>query len=310
VPPPLFEEGLRDEVIERWQAEGLRSAADLHAVVHYDRRERLTLDASLRPGPAEGLPCDLPPSELRARLRPGDPARMPENWDDCVRAWRDRECVLEVCVHSGFFLTQGADRWDAVERVLLMARDEPGRLRGVMEAVADCVVGLIERLAVDVQPDMAIFSEPISGPDRPLIGPRTYEDLVLSTYRPIIAALRAAGCPVAVFQTYANSRALLPGVVEAGFDCLWAVESGEGAMDYREIRATFGNALRLIGGVDLDLLRTDPATIRCEMERAIPPLLAGGAYIPLADGRVRPDVPLANYLAYRRALERLVGVAR
>ncbi|MBM3495954.1 MAG: hypothetical protein FJX72_16765, partial [Armatimonadetes bacterium] len=57
--PPLFEEGLRDEVIERWQDEGLDGPERLQALVRYDRRERITLDTGLRP-PLEGaLPCDL-----------------------------------------------------------------------------------------------------------------------------------------------------------------------------------------------------------------------------------------------------------
>ena len=31
-------------------------------------------------------------------------------------------------------------------------------------------------------------------------------------------------------------------------------------------------------------------------------LKAGGGYVPLADGRVRPDVPLENYVYYRQLL--------
>jgi hypothetical protein len=43
------------------------------------------------------------------------------------------------------------------------------------------------------------------------------------------------------------------------------------------------------------------------MEAIVPPLLAQGGYIPLADGRVRKDVPFANYAYYRRLLEEMTG---
>ncbi|NLH98945.1 MAG: hypothetical protein GX446_05565 [Chthonomonadales bacterium] len=305
--PPLFEEGLRDDVMERWRAQGLASEDELRAMVTFDRRERITLDTSPKPALTAPMPCDADMSELRRRFNASAPGRLPEEWGQCIEQWRTRDTVLELFVHSGFFLTQGADIWDRVHRILLMSHDAPDRVLGVMEAVGACATELVRRVLADVEVDMAIFSEPISGPDRPLLGPRMYERLVLSTYRPIVAELHRGGCAAIVFQTYANTRALLPSVVEAGFNCLWAVESGEGAMDYAEIRREFGRDLRLIGGIDLDLLRTDPPTIRQAMRRIVPPLLADGGYVPLADGRVRSDVHLANYLCYREELMRLTA---
>jgi hypothetical protein len=73
-------------------------------------------------------------------------------------------------------------------------------------------------------------------------------------------------------------------------------------MDYRSLRQEFGRDLRLIGGIDLDALRVDKAAIRREIEEKVPPLIEDGGYIPLADGRVRADVPFENYAYYRRLL--------
>jgi uroporphyrinogen decarboxylase len=74
-------------------------------------------------------------------------------------------------------------------------------------------------------------------------------------------------------------------------------------MDYRDLRQEFGPDLRLIGGIDLDALRQDKEAIRREVEEKLPPLLGDGGYVPLADGRVREDVPYENYLYYRRLLQ-------
>jgi hypothetical protein len=39
--------------------------------------------------------------------------------------------------------------------------------------------------------------------------------------------------------------------------------------------------------------------------RVVPPLLEQGGYIPLADGRVRANIPFSSYRAYRRLLQEL-----
>jgi hypothetical protein len=77
------------------------------------------------------------------------------------------------------------------------------------------------------------------------------------------------------------------------------------AMDYRNLKKEFGKNLKFIGGIDLDTLRKDKESIRKEIETKVPPLLKQGGYIPLADGRVREDVPFENYVYYRQLLERV-----
>ena len=80
------------------------------------------------------------------------------------------------------------------------------------------------------------------------------------------------------------------------------------AMDYRSLRRQFGRELRLIGGVDVDTLLLSRDAIRREIKTKVPPLLAQGGYVPLADGRVRVNVPWENYVYYRQVLEEVTRV--
>ncbi len=116
---------------------------------------------------------------------------------------------------------------------------------------------------------------------------------------------RRHGVAAICLVTFANARVLLPSIVNAGFNCLWACEVNTQAMDYRRIRREFGRDLRLIGGIDLDTLSVGKAAIRREMLSKAAPLLTEGGYIPLADGRVRANVPFENYAYYRRLMEKL-----
>jgi uroporphyrinogen decarboxylase len=79
-------------------------------------------------------------------------------------------------------------------------------------------------------------------------------------------------------------------------------------MDYRDLRREFGRDLRLIGGIDLDVLRCDKDAIRREVEEKVPALLADGGYIPMLDGRVRADIPFESYCYYKRLLEKKIGM--
>ena len=130
-----------------------------------------------------------------------------------------------------------------------------------------------------------------------------YEKFVLKNYEPILDVLRRHNIATICLQTFANARMLIPSILKWGFNCLWACEVNIGAMDYRSLRKEFGRDLRLIGGIDLDALRKDKAAIQYEIEEKVPPLIEDGGFIPLADGRVRADVPFENYVYYRRLLE-------
>ena len=125
-------------------------------------------------------------------------------------------------------------------------------------------------------------------------------------YQPVFDVFDRYGVSTIIFRTYANARILLPSVLESGFNCLWACEVNTEAMDYRDLRREFGRDLRLIGGIDLDALRHGKEAVRHEIEEKVPPLLADGGYVPLADGRVREDVPYSVYAYYRDLLKKAI----
>lgn len=302
---PYFEEGLRDDVLDRWREQGLPPGADLAAMFATDFRERVPVDIEPRPAIEEWPRTVREVERLRERLDPDDPARYPADWDDRVRAWRSRDHVLELFVHRGFFLSMGVRAWRSFEPVVYLLKDDPALVHAIMDLQGEFAARIVDRVLAEVEVDMVAFSEPIGGNDRPLLSPGTYREFVLASYAPALAAIRRRQVAATAFVTYANARVLLPKVIAAGFDCLWACEVNNEAMDYLDIRREFGPDLGLIGGIDLDTLLQDPAAIEREMEAKVPPLLAQGRYIPLADGRVRAEVPFANYAHYRRTLARL-----
>jgi uroporphyrinogen decarboxylase len=201
----------------------------------------------------------------------------------------------------------GVYDWERFTEVMYLVHDDPGFVRAALSMQGEFAAGLLERLLRDVTLDAVIFSEPIGGNDRPLVSPRTYEEFVLKSYEPALDVLRRSGVKTVIFRTYANSRALIPSIIKWGFNCLWACETNIASMNYPDLRREFGRDLRLIGGIDLDALRHGREQIRREIMEKVPLLLDGGGYVPLADGRVREDMPFENYAYYRELLAKVTG---
>jgi hypothetical protein len=304
---PCFEEGIRDGVLDIWRQQGLAPDVDLCEMFSYDRHEEMSLDLGPRPRFERWPNSSSDLDELRSRFNAADAGRLPENWPDRVRAWHVRDHVLMLPVHVGFFQALGVDGWTRFREVIYLLKDEPAFIRDALAIVGQFAADLAARLLAEVEVDAAIFSEPIGGNDRALLSPKDYESFVLPSYQPILDVLRQHGVETIIMRTYANARVLVPSMLKWGVNCLWACEVDVEAMDYHDLRREFGRDLRLIGGIDLDLLHQDQETIRSEIEGKAPLLLKQGGYIPLADGRVRPDVPFAQYVYYRQILERVAS---
>ena len=303
---PYFEEGIRKEVFQAWRGQGLDSAAELAGMFPSDGRQEVEIDGYPHPGFIRWPVSSSGLNGLRRRLKPNE-SRLPEGWRKKVTLWRARQGVLMLEVHHGFFLSMGVNDWRRFYHVVESLADQPDYVLKTMQIEAEMVAKLAERFLAEVQIEAAIFSEPIGGNNGSLISPRMYEQFVLSSYIPVLDVLRRHGVQVIILRTYANARVLIPSMLKFGLNCLWACETNAAAMDYRSIRKEFGRDLRLIGGIDLDVLREGREAIRREVEEKVPPLLAQGGYVPLADGRVRADIPLENYIFYRKLLEKITG---
>jgi uroporphyrinogen decarboxylase len=304
---PYFEEGIRGDVIEAWRDQGLPAGADPSEMFQSDRREEPEVE--LDPIPElESWPQTIEElAVLRSRLDPADPRRLPADWAEHRKAGPDRDYTLMLEVHNGFFLSMGVRGWNRFSELMREVIEDKKLVRASMAVKGDFAAALAERLLDEVEIDAAVFSEPIGGNDRPLISPRMYEDLVLRSYEPLLDVLRNRGVETIIFRTYANARLLIPSILKWGFNCLWACEVNTGTMDYRALRREFGRDLRLVGGIDLDALRVGKDAIRREIEEKVPPLLADGGYVPLADGRVRPEVSFQNYIYYRSLLREITS---
>ncbi len=299
---PYFEEGIRDDVLETWKKQGHPVWAEAQEIFKSDGMEEIKIDLVPVPG-FKGWPKTFKELEsLEKHLEKIKLKRVLPKWHKQVKRLREREHVLMVRVHEGFFISMGVEDGRSFTRLMYQIMDEPDFVREFMRVMGQYAARLTEAVLREVEADALVFSEPIGSNAGALISPRTYESLVLPSYEPILALAREHGVGTLICRTYANIKALIPSLLKWGIDCLWACEVEQEVMNYPGLRQEFGRELKLIGGIDLDALRKGPEAIREAIE-AVAPLAEEGGYIPLADGRVRADVPYENYLYYRKLLK-------
>jgi uroporphyrinogen decarboxylase len=305
---PYFEEGIRSDVIQAWRRQGLKSKSAFEEMFRHDRREEIHPDLEPLPRLHQWPSSADDLKRLRRRLNPEDARRLPRKWPSQARDMQHWQDAAMLHVHRGLFLSMGVEGWGRFIEVIELLGGNPALVHDALMIQGEFAARLAERVLRAVQVAAAVFSEPIAESRGPLISPKMYREIVLPTYDPLMEVLKRHRVESIIFVSWANSRLLIPAILERGFNCLWAYETNPLAMDYRELRREFGRDLRLIGGIDLDVLRQGKDAIRREVEEKVPALLADGGYIPMLDGRVRVDVPFENYVYYKRLLERLIGV--
>ena len=299
---PYFEEGIRDDVIATWQKQGMPAGQPPWRPA--DEREEIKLDVDPHPEIKDWPNTFKELDHLQERLDPSDPRRLPEDWDP--ERLKKRDGVLMLRVHEGLFLSMGVGDAKSFTRLMYQLADQPDLVHRYMRYHGEFAAALAERVLREVKVDALVFSEPIGDNNGALISPHMYQDLVLPSYQPLLDLAQQYDIKTIICRTYANMKVLIPSLLKWGIDVLWACEVEQTVMNYPALRAEFGRDLKLIGGIDLDALRQGKAAIRQAVEM-VRPLVAEGGYIPLADGRVRAEVPYENYLYYRELLSELTS---
>jgi hypothetical protein len=303
--PPLFPEGIREEVLAAWHTQGLPDGTELDSLFLYDPFEQLDPDVYPSPAIEDWSDPQQVLSVLCQRLDPEDPRRLPDDWDSLVKGWKDRSYPLFLRIHPGLFLSLGIEEWRSFAPAILRLVDQPDFVHEVLSIQANFAARLAGKILRQVDLDGIIFSEPIAGNHGALISAEMYRTFELQSYAPIFKVLRDHKVPAIIWRSYANPASLLPEVVKYPFNVLWLCETPPGAVTPAQVRQVAGSDLTLIGGIDSDVLYKDSQAIQ-QAILAVQPFMAAGHFIPLADGRVREDVPYSNYAFYRQELRRIL----
>ncbi len=199
------------------------------------------------------------------------------------------ECMHPMCGHEYMLMGMALD---------------PEWVQDMCNVYAELIINVWEELFdAEGLPDGIFFYEDMGFKGKPFMSPAMYKQIVWPAHKRTFQWARARGLPVIV-HSCGYVAPLIPGLIEAGMDCLQAMEVKAG-MDLVELKKAYGDHIALFGGMDIRALETnDHAIVQAELEAKLPDAMKGGGYILHSDHSVSSRVEYSTYQFFReRGLE-------
>jgi len=174
--------------------------------------------------------------------------------------------------------------------------DEPELISDMLEAAADMVCAVIDRVSAICHVDYLHVHEDFAGKSGPLIGPGQIREFLQPYYARIWDRAREAGAEVFSIDSDGDIRPVIAPLMACGINQIYPMEPVTG-MDMAAVRARHPDLI-LKGGIDKHVLRKDREAIRQELERKLQSSLRGGATVFGLDHRIPNGTPLCNYRYY------------
>lgn len=253
-------------------------------------------------------------------------ASTPEHVDYSVKEQKDWEAVKEQlqptknriffesykaekkrCEEdSRFFCWAGVNVFESMhpvcghEYMLMGMALEPEWVADMANTYADLHINLMEILISEAgKPDGMYFFEDMGFKERPFMSPDMYRELIMPAHKKTIDFAHSHDIPV-IMHSCGFIEPLLPYMVEAGIDCLQAMEIKAG-MDLIRIHKNFGDKIALMGGLDARLVgNNDLPGIKKELEAKISAVKDNYGFILHTDHSIPES---AEYESYKYFLE-------
>jgi uroporphyrinogen decarboxylase len=196
------------------------------------------------------------------------------------------ECIHPVCGHENMLVGMALDPEWVLDMTMTYAKLQ---------------VALMEILfAKEGLPDGIWFYEDMGFKGRPFMSPDMYRELVQPAHQYTFDYAHSLGLPVIVHSCGMIEK-LVPGLIQAGMDCLQVIEVKAG-MDLLKLHRLYGDKIALCGGIDVrELYSNDVDRVDAELMRKIPEAMKGFGYILHSDHSIPNTV---DYPVFRHFLDK------
>ncbi len=187
------------------------------------------------------------------------------------------------------------------EYMLMGMALDPDWVRDMCHVYADLAIDLMETLfAEEGKPDAVWFFEDMGFKAKPFMSPAMYRDIIWPSHKRTFDYVHAIGSKVIV-HSCGFVEALVPGLIEAGMDCLQAMEIKAG-MNLLEMKKKYGDQIALFGGLDVRTLESnDPSQVTEMLQTQLPVVMEPSGYILHTDHSIPTSV---NYHTYKHFVEK------
>ncbi len=236
----------------------------------------------------------------RKHMRADDSSRFPDNWDELVAEYRNRDYPLQL-THRGVYGFCRDRMGD--ENLAYAFYDQPELVHDMMDHYTDMAIELWEMQCREVEFDLIECWEDMAYNSGSLISPRTFREFMTPQYRKIAEFAARHDIPIVLVDSDGFIEDLTELMLEGGVTALYPyeVQCGNDVGRVLDRYPTVG----CIGGLDKQVMARGREAIDAEMERARR-LIEKGRFIPGPDHFVLSDVSFANYRYFMEQLREVV----
>ena len=230
--------------------------------------------------------------KLKTSLNGKDQARYPDNFDEDLKWRRWRNEIVGINFRSFFGFPRkimGLENWCTT------FYDNPGLVERMIFDRLEFAKDLFTRVLQTGAVDFVQIWEDMAFKTAPLLSPELVRQYMLPAYKSLVDFFRSYGVKLIMVDSDGHVLDLIPIWIEAGIDGCHPCEIAAGS-DPCVIRADYPK-VALIGGVDKRKIARGKEGVDAELERLMP-VIRQGAYIPMIDHFVPPDISYETFLYY------------
>lgn len=235
---------------------------------------------------------------IKPKLKP-DPKRI--NFEGY------RKAKQHAAEKNRFFVWSGVNVFELMhpvcghEYMLIGMALDPDWIKDMVETYANLTINLQEILfAQEGYPDGIWYYEDMGFKGKPFFSPAMYKEIIQPGHKKSFDFAHSHNLPVIV-HSCGMVEPLVPGLLEAGMDCLQVIEVKAG-MDLLKLYKEYGERLSFMGGIDVRVLYTnDKELVKKELESKIPFVMGNYGYALHSDHSIPNTV---NYDTYRYFIEK------
>jgi uroporphyrinogen decarboxylase len=212
-----------------------------------------------------------------------------------------RDAKRAAAEKGRFFCWSGVNVFEIMKDItghinmLMGMKLDPDWVEDMVETYTNLTIALQEMLfAEEGCPDGIWYYEDMGYKLHPFMSPRMYGEILLPGHKRSVGWAHSRDLPV-ILHSCGYVEPLVPGLLEAGIDCLQVIEVKAG-MDLLRLYQNYGERLSFMGGIDVRVLyNNDRAEIDRELEAKIPLVKGRCGYVLHSDHSIPYNVHHDTY---------------
>ncbi len=245
---------------------------------------------------------------------PWDHANDPGFWD----ALRTKALELRRTSDRALMIVIGCNLFEwgtflrRMDNFLMDLVAEPEQVEGLLDALMERHLAVLEKVcrAVGDVADIVRFGDDLGTNGGPFMAPKTYRQLFKPRHTMLCDYVHKNSQMKTFLHSCGSIRALMPDLIEAGYDIINPVQTTCKGMEAEGLKADFGKDICFWGGgcdTKAVLPQGTPQEVKDHVKRRLEILMPGGGFVFNTVHNILPEVPPQNIVAMFEAIEEFNG---